>query len=709
MSCIEMKTSFFTILCCFSLWIDCGNGLLGYDCGKQYLSTKKYSATEVEECPEIPGWFDDPIPVEIQLIRIPKKEILKAKVCEVRVTKIVHFCGKLDSLLYGVPIMLEKDKPFKISKRDCERLVREKMMTFAGESWYTDEKEFSRDIVVHGSRDAESGTCSAATFRSNGKAFEHHVMRKVVSVRILDEDYEYNYEDQAVRINKHVIALTDGYYETDFRTLIWDNPYKQCTLGSNFKKAYEGKGLLYRPTNTNLLDMILVHHESTSQTFGVELKSVYSRCGHTMYSTQLQDVKITVNRTEYNGGDSSWKIHDLPATNLQYVDPVQNLKALVGFNYVSQAAHFSDAISELASHACEDRRRITQNNLSILRIDPSEGVYLMYGRGFNGLLRGSVFYLYQCEEKQFQYREVEEDFQDIPVFYNTDEDEIIEGFLDSITLNFKESSIYYSNKGVLPVMYNWGGNFKCKQGDLIDCGDAEQLAHNFDNVLDGLKHKASRVKYDGGVDDFDTRRRFRESVEEANDIKNSVHFYGGSVVNHQSEEDLFSIFNLDDIKATIINTSWMGNLWRWVYKGLIIFGCLVGIWFVGVRCQMFRNAANLAGDMFKSNKWNIMHAFLNSSLFHSNYNMTTHKKVQHDLKNVHTIVKSHVVEISEDGKHNHQLEDSLGKLQALGEVYPKLPDSEPSPDPMTLSTKSSPQDLNNQKSTSPPTSPNKPK
>ena len=337
----RMKTSIVTILSFLNLWIQVGLGLIGYDCGKQYKGTKAYSLTEVEQCPEIPGWFQDPIPVELQLIRIPKKETLKTTVCELRKTKIVQYCGKLDSLIYGVPIILEKDKPYAMSKLDCEQLVKNKQFSYGGETWYTDATQFSKDIMVKGFRNEETGSCTADSFRSHGKYFDHHVMRDIITVNIVEESHQFNYEEKAVKFNHQVVPLDEEFYDDSTRTIIWENPFQTCQFGSNFRLAFEGKGMLYRPTNTNLLDMVLVHHVGTSQTFGIEIKSQDSKCGHTMYSTQLEHVKITLNLTEYNGGETAWRVTNLPRTRLEDVDPVQNLKSLVGYNYVSQVSIFN--------------------------------------------------------------------------------------------------------------------------------------------------------------------------------------------------------------------------------------------------------------------------------------------------------------------------------------------------------------------------------
>ena len=154
--------------------------LFGYDCGKQYLSTKKYSAVDVEPCPEINGWYEDPIPVELQLVRVPKKETFVATICDVKVTRIVQYCGELDSIVYGTPIILEKNKPFRMSKYNCERLVNNKEMNYEGYSWPVSDLEFTKDLVIRGSRDAETGSCTASEpFEKNNKHFKHHVMREV--------------------------------------------------------------------------------------------------------------------------------------------------------------------------------------------------------------------------------------------------------------------------------------------------------------------------------------------------------------------------------------------------------------------------------------------------------------------------------------------------------------------------------------------------
>ena len=252
--------------------------------------------------------------------------------------------------------------------------------------------------------------------------------------------------------------------------------------------------------------------------------------------------------------------------------------------------------------------------------------------------------MYQCERKQFIYRELEEDYQDIPVSYHTDDGENMEGFLDSITYTFKQSSISFKNQNLLPIVYNWGGSYKCKQGSLIDCGEAEELAINFDKVVEDLQQKADSVKYDGRVDDLEARTRFRNTVEEKNKIKNSAYAIGTSMYFRETKEALFKLFNMEDIKQTILNTSWMGNVWSWIVKVFSGIATLVAIYLIGVRCHLFRTAVDMAGEIFRSNKWNLFHAFFNSPQFYSNYEMSKHKKNEIELDKVETVVKTKVIQ-----------------------------------------------------------------
>ena len=671
-----MKTFICALLISFT---PSSRGLVGYDCGKQWQGTEKYSATEVEECPQIEGWYKEPVPVEVQLIRQPHKLKLKTTVCDVKVNKIVHYCGRLDSLQYGIPIQLETGKHHKMSQRECSNLVNKQQMEYKGEIFHVDpeKKEFSRDIVTKGKRDAEAGTCTAAApFRANNQAFDHHVMREVIQVTIREEELEYKVADKAVIIGKVPVPLEDEYFQSERFTYIWRDPTQECDEGGHMFEAFYGTGVLYEPTNPNLRQMILVNHPASSQTFGIEMRQLTKKCKTEIYSTQLDEVKIAINVTRSLTKRDFWRIPNLPRTRLQDVNPVQNLQALVGYNYVSQAATLSDVIAELSSKACEDRRKIALNNLSILRIKPEEGVFLMYGRGYNAVVRGSVFYLYQCEKRTFQYRETQEDYEDIPVTYQDGKQTLI-GFLDSISFNFKTTSIQYTNNGLLPAVYNYNGAWKCKQGALIDCGEVKQLGHNFDGVVETLKQRANDVVYDGGVDDIESRKRFRESVNEASDIEAGL--YGVGVAAYEntqvSEDKLFELFHLNGIKTAIQNASWLGNAWDYTVKGgSILLGCLA-VYFIGVRCHLFRTA----GDAFRSSYWNLFHAIFNGSQFHSNLNLSNHNDLRNQLTEARRLLETRIRILEPEDYPSSPPHEEGEQLERLGNTYPTLPLHETSP------------------------------
>ena len=64
-----------------------GVSITGYDCGgKQWKSQLTYSSTEVEPCPKVTSWFQSELPVNTQVMRIPKKNRVNATICEVTVS-----------------------------------------------------------------------------------------------------------------------------------------------------------------------------------------------------------------------------------------------------------------------------------------------------------------------------------------------------------------------------------------------------------------------------------------------------------------------------------------------------------------------------------------------------------------------------------------------------------------------------------------------
>ena len=675
-------------LVCLILILKNTEAIIGYDCGgAQYKSYLRYSAVNVQSCPAIEGWFKQEIPVDIQLIRVPKKEKVKVYVCDVRVTTIARFCGRTDSLLYGTPLVLQRDAPHLMTKSQCQNLVYNQQMEYEGEVWTSKKKFFTKDVVTIGSRDAQKGTCKAGPiFKKNNKTFTSHFLRNIVTVHIKEFEIEYVYRDQTITLKRKPVDLSEEYHSSDSQVMVWKNPYQSCEEGSNMKQMYSGAATLFKPSNPDLPDMVLVNKTDTNQVFGIEIGQPTSTCRYDMYDTNLLDVKITLNYSHIND-DNSWKVPGLDETSLKHVDPVQDIKALSTFNFANSAKKLSTTISELAKESCETKRRIKLTQLSIMRLNANEGSHLLFGFGFNAILRGSTFLIYQCEERDFQYRHVEEDYEDVPVSYQINGTQY-SGFLDSITFKLKSSSYSYDNNGFLPVIYNFENSWKCKQSGLIDCSTPEVLPHNFDELKNKLKLKHNDAIYDGGIDDIKDRERFRITTNERPDIQASSINIAHAVTSHENEDNIYNKFNLDEMHSSMLESSWIGNSWALSFKVIGAIVTALGICFGISRYFHWKKAS----PTFRENLWNLVHLFCNPVQFFSNLNMIHHEDFEDEMEKIVIHMNKEKTSETDDSSSNTssseldevKASDISQRLELLANSYYSYPDQPTPPPPLSL-------------------------
>ena len=622
-----------------------GAGIIGYDCsGKQWKSYLRYDATQVSKCPEIEGWFNEERLVQAQVIRVPQKNRLKVMICEIRTSRRAHYCG-IDSILHGVEFQLDEGVPHRLSRSDCEDLVYRQTLHYKGHNWTDERRQFTREAVTEGWRDAVNGKCSpsAKPFSEGQLTFRNHILREVVTATILEHYVEYPERDEAFKINEVLVDVKDEFWSTARQQYVWTDPKRSCDRGfSHMIETYSGEATLLEPSNPNLSRMILVNNKK--QTFALEIPEdtkTTSICNYEMFPTNLLDVMVTFNASWFNSGRGDWYVPGLKTTELVHLDPVQDIKGYAGFNFAQNSHRLSHVMAELAKENCETKRKATMTSLSVMRVDPEEGAYNLFGRGYNALLKGSSFLVYKCERKEFTYRHSPNDYQDIPVSYVKNGTEV-EGFLDSVTFKLKSSSISYENHGEVPVYYNFGeDDWRCKQNSLIDCSSPRIMSHDFEVERQHLDLVTGVFEYKGGLQDIKTRRAFRDSVWERPDVRASFDGLTDAIVDNAPEDNIKDKMNVGVVDKTLDETSFYANRWS---LGLKIFGCisgLIGVWMIGCRLHLWRKAKS----EFKT-ALNFFHACFNPSQFFTNIDFHQHKALHNQLEEVLVVANGRSVSAS---------------------------------------------------------------
>ena len=618
----------------------CGHtdSLIGYDCTNEPEEMLRYSAVDVDVCPEdIHGWYEEPERVELQVIRSPEEAKMKLSKCQVLVDTYAHYCGNVDSIQYGGPIVLGEDEPYMMHHEDCYNLIRYGVMTYKEETFQTNGNNyFTKDLTVKGSSDPEAGTCThSAAFTSHDQDFTHSILRNVIKVSLIeDAEVTYNFLDQEVVLDNKPVPVTNEHVSTTEATYYWSNPIRDCDAGENMREGFYGVGNLYRPTNPSLPQMLLINIDSSKQTFGLELRSQRNECGFTLYNTQLDEVMVSINLT--NDGNN-WRVPGLTKETLEDVDPVENLESLVTYNFVVLTNDVSYALADLTHRSCTNKREATLTDLALMRINEEQGIFKVFGRGVNGFIRGADLYLYSCEERNYEYRKTTKNYQDTPVLYTKD-GQTHEGFLDAVSWKFKKTSIELPTYDFLPVFYDLQGEYRCKiNDDLIPCGQPLVMGLEFADVQSALDQEDRRIGYDGGFQDREHRDQYRSIVDAQSDLEANTYRWGKAVYKPRKVEkdNPLDIFNIPDIWNTIWNAAFNGGILSYVVKGCFILGSLVTAYFMITRCVRLRGSKS---EEFKKNYWNYWNAVANPHQFYDDYHMASHDVVRNKLQSIRIVV-----------------------------------------------------------------------
>lgn len=536
--------------------------LQGYDCGHQHGSYKPYSAENVEACPALDDW--DPVvkPVEAQVIRSSKQDTLEAYECQLRVTNIAEYCGRLESAAYGAPVELET-KAFKLmDPADCKLLNEKNVMTFRYgdnkvEKFYTFGKgSFSRQIMTRGNR-TNTGDCRAEDFTEGDRHFPHHTLRTIIEGKVIKKKIKFNRKYRLVTINEKEIEV-DQQYSYQRSTIIWNSPEDSCKLGMH--SLFEGYGSLYEGNKVyDHPSMVLV--QNSEQTFGLQLGEVTNLCGSDVFKTNIQDLYVTVNETKQLNSGLYWYISKLQYQKAK-VDELQNLKSMMTRNFITYSRVFSDAVKDIILEICETSRQISLNSLSLMRISENEGVRTAFGFGFNAIRRGSVFHIYPCRETEVSYRHLPNDTKDIPISFVDSQGFRRDGFLDTSTRHIKNSTIFYkSSSSSLPVTWDFqDGEYKCKtETGLIDCGAPKILPVFYDGVTEALKQKEDTLVFHGNLDDIPEEERlalemkvteFREDVEMDGIIRSKQYTFAREIF-QKKYDSMFGTLGMPDFQNTV--------------------------------------------------------------------------------------------------------------------------------------------------------------
>ena len=126
----------------------------------------------------------------MQVIEAKRRDELNIKSCRIRLSKYVHPCGLFTNIVYGPHEEIEKNTPIIVSEKDCRNIHVKGEYTFKDGltikhfNFSTEVGYFSADWVTRGKRYAETDSCSGASVSVNGKFFDRHVLRYILTIEL---------------------------------------------------------------------------------------------------------------------------------------------------------------------------------------------------------------------------------------------------------------------------------------------------------------------------------------------------------------------------------------------------------------------------------------------------------------------------------------------------------------------------------------------
>ena len=524
--------------------------MTGYDCSYQYKDTRTVSASDVEPCPSYQSWFPQIQPVQTQILRSTEHDQIEVEQCEILVTKVVDFCGKFNSIVYGASYEAETNEHHKMSHEDCRHLVATREMVFRygdnkNETWHTfGIGGFSREFVTEGDRD-EAGNCVGGDFSLGKKHFHQHVLRVQVVGEVKKFKVPYNRRKKAVTINGISQSVVHKYSYNGPSTIIWNDPEDECHDGQDaIYELYRGDGQMFHSNDSGFApSMMLVKNFQQGSIFGLEVLGEDYLCGHEVYRTNLADIYVSVNESFFNSG-LYWEIPNVISTKKDgsQVDALQNVQALLTRNFVAFGEAFSTAIQTIGEAICETKRQISKNSLMMMRLDEDEGILGAFGMGYNSVRRGGVFHVYGCQEIPVVYRPLAVDTKDIPISYEDSMGETQEGYLDVVTRKIKNSTVPQKTSLDMPIGWDFQGTYRCKAGDLVKCDPPKVLPVDFEVLRQELKQRKGDLVLSGSIDNIpekpkeDDKQRqvdFETIVQHENNIRTKQATLAQEIHEHQ--------------------------------------------------------------------------------------------------------------------------------------------------------------------------------
>ena len=584
--------------------------LQAYDCTKEKTKYTEISLKEIGPCHEVGKNYNNPEPINVQVIKKIRSNNFRSKYCKVKVSIDVIGCGSdgVYSYSYAGKI-ISTNEVILVTKDECERAHKSRKITvdigdqniiaipFDHANYVTDTME------VKGSLKHDS-SCSGTNFKFKGMHYDSSILRLTYEAEIREVNAIYNADDEEVIIPNKVKTPAKFMFVTDieYGTYTWtDEDITREISCDDYQEVISGKANIYYPVSdkSNYEPIILFEDAKRGRQAALMKSDATGACGRVVHRTQLTDILVLFP----NKPGERLMVKEINQLN---TDKFMNLEGLISLTHLSSELRTNEAFAKITGTICEANRLRLQESINNFA---SSGVGLSNKpEGTITIKAGSAAYHFECApvEVELRLEGRKSCTHEIPIWVDSPEGPIAK-FADPVSLVIMSNATLTICASLSPVKwalphpsgigYEWvcstPGINRCNAPSVLDPMliknsvfniKSEALSMSFYDRTD-LENLA-KFQSMGNVRDAITNKITHDTL--SNNLGSSAGF---NIMNGIPEEEF------EKLKERL--TPWIvtsiGNIWEMFGHAMIAYFALNFIfWFVKVLARL-RTIARMHG------------------------------------------------------------------------------------------------------------------
>ena len=388
--------------------------ITAYDCSEDKIQYQMIDLLEPAQCNELDWEFEDPDPVEVQVLQMENEKEVIGYQCRASKNVKVHRCAQYTHYSYGNTVVsIDKEVPISVPVcRDLAnglpvtilgRQIKAKMNGIRSDHWSPDDNTGGRD---------EAHWCTMKTFTEDGTQY-HNSHRKIdlrVEVRRLQgqkkDGIVYWENGQTAEYNK--AAVSNDYVGL----MIWNSTQDGCE--AELSELYLGHADLHehkeQGRDTLEKSIVMIGNNQTSQFAGLLLGTRKTVCGSKYcYNTQIRDLALCDIRRQ-----SPLKT----SYSVQQKHRMNDMAAQLGHLFISSRLRTHRNFMEVIQDICDVERKVLHSKLQALATQDNPYALMdIYGPGHTVYVAGALAYVVKCKAVEVQRVEYKNCTEEIPVTY----------------------------------------------------------------------------------------------------------------------------------------------------------------------------------------------------------------------------------------------------------------------------------------------------